>query len=151
MRRAAYTLFVIALLLTACDSTLYDHYEHASTGGWDRNDVMRFRVPRAQAGAECALTLGLRTDNSYPFMRLTLIVETKHSPSGRVERDTLNPQLIDRNGHATGSGINNHQYELHVRNLSLRAGDRLTVSVRHDMRREVMPGITDVGIILKEL
>lgn len=150
MQRASYTLFILMLMLSACGGTVFDHYEHAPLGGWDRNEAMRFCVPKQQEAVSCAEQLGLCIDNSFPFMRMTLIVETKISPSGEVLRDTLNPQLIEKNGHPTGSGINNHQYTLPVRDLHLNAGDSLTISVRHDMKREVMPGITEVGIKLTE-
>lgn len=148
MRRAAYTLLICIALLSACGGTLYDHYEHAPIGGWDKNEAMNFHVPAMADDVHCTEQVGLRIDNSFPFMSLTLIVETTVTPSGKVYRDTIAPLLINRNGHATGSGINNHQYTVPVRELSLSVDDSLTISVRHDMKREVMPGITDVGVIL---
>ena len=58
-------------------------------------------------------------------------------------------QLTDEKGNAIGKGINYHQYRFPVSSFDLNNGDSLVVNIRHDMKREILPGICDVGLIMK--
>lgn len=148
MRKAAYTLFIYILVLSACGNKVYDRYEHAPVEGWEKNDTLSFHVPKMAGAGVYEEELGLRIDNSFPFMRLTLIVETTVIPGYQVLRDTVAPELVDAHGRHTGNGISHFQYTVPVREIHLKEGDSLRICIRHDMKREIMPGISDVGIIL---
>ena len=39
-----------------------------------------------------------------------------------------------------------YQYQVPVNDITLQQGDSLHICVRHDMKREILPGISDVGI-----
>ncbi|PTL34184.1 gliding motility lipoprotein GldH [Prevotella sp. oral taxon 376] len=148
MRKAAYTLLIYILVLSACGNKVYDRYEHTPIGGWEKNDTLTFHVPKMAKAGVYQEELGLRIDNSFPFMRLALIVETTVIPDFQVLRDTVTPELVDAHGRYTGSGISHFQYTVPVREIHLKEGDSLRICIRHDMKREIMPGISDVGIIL---
>lgn len=62
--------------------------------------------------------------------------------------DTLNCLLFDTKGTVKGQGISYYQYHFRVSELDLHEGDSIHVTIRHDMKREIMPGIADVGISL---
>ena len=140
---------VAAVLMAGCTgNTVYDKFEHTPTEGWEKGDNVVFCVPKATAPGNHQATVMLRTNDSYPFLNLSLIVEQKVSPSGTTFTDTLNCTLADKQGNSTGKGLNYHQFEFPLRTLSLAAGDSLTVSIRHDMKRDILPGISDVGFAL---
>ena len=42
-----------------------------------------------------------------------------------------------------------YQYDFPLSTLRLKEGDSLALVVRHAMKREILPGISDVGIIAK--
>ena len=129
-------------------STAYYHYEHTPLDGWDKNDTVYFQVASLDAG-NYREELGLRIDDKYPFQALTLVVTHNILPSGYTLTDTVNCSLADKRGRMKGTGISRYQYNFHINTLNFREGDSLCViSVRHNMKREVMPGITDVGIRL---
>ena len=94
--------------------------------------------------------LGLRINATYPFMGLTLIVEQFSYPDRKRRVDTVNCKLMDSNGKMKGYGIGSFQYTFHITDLDLQQGDSLHIGVRHDMKREILPGISDIGIILKK-
>ncbi len=138
-----------ALFMSSCtDGKVYDSYEHTPIAGWEKNDTLSFDIPKVKEAGRYALQLGLRVNESYPFMGLTLIVEQHFYPSGKVSSDTLRCQLSDAEGNSEGKGVNYYQYEFDVSETDLNVGDSLHVSVRHDMKREILPGISDVGIML---
>jgi gliding motility-associated lipoprotein GldH len=64
--------------------------------------------------------------------------------------DTVKCQLVDKNGRILGHGITQYQYSFPLGSLQLSEGDSLYVVMYHGMKREVLPGITDVGFQLKK-
>ena len=78
-----------------------------------------------------------------------MIVEQKVMPGNVTRCDTVTCELTDDKGKVKGNGISNYQYVFHVSDRHYHKGDSLHISVRHDMKREILPGITDVGISLR--
>jgi gliding motility-associated lipoprotein GldH len=137
-------------LLTACkQSTVYYHYEDISESGWEKNDHIVFNVASLSTDATYQEELAMRISNKYPFMRLTLIVEQTIYPAGVVTTDTLDCNLIDERGNAIGQGVSQYQYLFPLKKVQLHCGDSLHLEVHHDMKREILPGITSVGIRIK--
>ena len=149
-----YTLFIyLALLsvclLTACEQrTVYNHYENTPVAGWEKNDTLSFNISPVKKPGSYIEEIGLRINNDYPFMSLNLIVEQTAYPSREFRCDTLRCSLIDKQGNAKGRGISHYQYQFHLTTLKLNKDDRLYVAIRHDMKREILPGISDIGIKL---
>ena len=56
--------------------------------------------------------------------------------------------LISEEGGIEGDGISFFQYQFSIRDLSLHQGDSIHVSLTHNMKREIMPGVADVGLRL---
>ena len=138
---------VMVLLLTACqDNTVYHRYLHTNRTGWERNDTLRFLIPPVKEAGRYCEELGLRTDGNYPFLSLTLIVEQTKGHTGDVRRDTVECKLITKQGRVMGAGINHYQYTFPLATIDLEKEDSLRIVIRHDMKRELLPGIMDVGI-----
>ncbi len=145
MRRLAF-ISIFFLLLSCTGRKVYDTYHHTFISGWDRGEVLSYDVPRMKTTAKYSTMLGLRVSDGYPFQSLTLIVEQTIYPKKTTRRDTLNCQIYDSRGTIRGKGISCFQYHYQVSQMNLQEGDSLHVTVRHDMRREIIPGIADVGI-----
>ena len=138
-------------MMTACiDNTVYHHYEHTPLAGWERNDTLKFLVPHAMQKGQYEEEIGLRINGDYPFLGLRLIVSQTIYPKHQTFTDTLDCEVINKNGNATGKGITMYQYLFHLTTLQLEKGDSLSVSIRHDMKREILPGIADVGVKLSK-
>lgn len=140
-----------ATLTTSCNTRrVYDRYANTPVAGWEKNDTLAFDIPPVKEAGPYTARLGLRTSESYPFTSLTLIVEQHIYPSGTVKADTVRCQITDRRGNASGNGISFYQYRFDVGETMLQEGDSLHVTIRHDMKREILPGISDVGISLEK-
>ena len=149
-KAAAILLTLAALALYACSpGKVYNKYQHTPIAGWEKNDTLPFDIPRMAADGNYGIDLGLRINNAYPFMGLTLIIERTCYPSHTVTADTLDCKLVDKNGNVQGQGISYFQFHYHVTDLELHRGDSLHIAVRHDMQREILPGISDIGIELE--
>lgn len=144
-------ILMVAGLLTACNSRkVYDQYDHTPISGWEKNDTLTFDIGKQADSGRYDMNLGLRINNTYPFIGLTLIVEQTVFPGKATHSDTLNCKLTDRYGRFMGHGVSYYQYHFKVNELSLQQGDSLHITVRHDMKREILPGISDIGISLKK-
>ncbi|MBR1388052.1 MAG: gliding motility lipoprotein GldH [Prevotella sp.] len=144
---AIWTLFAVACTLVACNrNAIYSHYEHTPISGWEKNDTITFGIPPVAESGDYHEELGLRINGDYPFLGLSLVIEQTVLPSGYRHNDTLNCSLIDDNGRVKGAGIRHYQYNFHVNTIRLNEGDSLHVLVKHNMKREIMTGITDIGI-----
>lgn len=143
------TMAMAVTLLCGCrDSRVYDHYEPVSDEGWGRNDTVRFSVSRQFRG-DYDVSLGLRFNHRYPYRDLSLILCYKVLPSGRTLSDTVLVHVFNAEGQPGGSvGITSSSISYRVRQLNLQEGDSLYVTVRHNMRNDQLPGISDVGLQL---
>lgn len=154
MKRLVYFFMAMACLgfLAACNgSTAYDTYVHTPIAGWEKNDTLSFDVPPLAEAGHYQENLGLRITGAYPFMGLTLIVEqtiyhNKHKMVAESKRDTVNCQLIDQNGTSKGQGISYIQYNFPINAYSMHEGDSIHIAIRHDMKREILPGVSDIGV-----
>jgi len=142
-------LAVLALVVAACDNqTVYHHYEHITMDGWDKNDTLKFSVAPIQTADNYLEVVEIRIDNTFPFMGLTLKLEQTVYPLGVTQRQSIECSMINSNGHPTGSGFSYYNYEFPLMNLDLNKGDSIQINIVHNMKREIMPGISDIGIRL---
>jgi len=140
---------LVLLLLTACNQkTVYNHYEPTPIAGWEKNDTLIFMVNDIKKEGAYVEEIGIRINGDYPFMSLNLVVEQTLLSTHETRRDTLSCSLIDEQGNAKGRGISHYQYLFHLTTLKLSAGERVKVAMRHDMKREILPGIANIGIKL---
>lgn len=152
MRKILLTLYIIAALVfvASCETNVvYDTYRHVSLSGWERNDTLVFDFGPVETSGNYHEAIGLRIDNSYPFKDLTLIVEQTVLPKKVIRYDTLRCSLTDSRGTPSGDGISCYQYNFILSDLNLERGDSVHVRLRHCMRREILPGISDLGLIVE--
>ena len=147
-------LTAAALLLSACQGdVVYSHYEQMPPAGWEKSEAVSFSMPRSKEQGTFSPSLGLCINSDFPFQSITVVVERQlitHGPSRPMptERDTVCCRLYDANGHPTGSGISQYQYVFPLRDISISSGDSLAVSISHDMRRQILHGIVNIGLTL---
>lgn len=140
---------VVTVALSACDGgVVYDKYKPTPVEGWEKNDTLIFDVPKLRLNGRYGQEIGLRINGSYPFTALSLLVERVVEPGHKEFSDTLDCRLYDGKGNILGSGISTYQYNFSLPPLELREGDSLHVTVRHIMKREILPGISDIGFRL---
>ena len=151
------SMLFAAWTATACvGGKVFDEYEQIPVEGWDKTDTLTFSVPAVAADGVYNLALGLRTTGDYPFMSLTLLFEAniiaKKSEKSSVVKApqrlsrTLSCPLVNSRGRSQGQGVSLYQYNFHVATISLREGDSLQVNIRHNMKREMLPGLSDLGL-----
>ena len=152
-----FSLFItVATILVSCNrKTVYDHYEHTPLTGWEKNDTLIYRMPVFDKGGDYSEILGMRISDNYPFTSICIIVDNTIIPKGNplnlsTQSDTITCSLFDSDGSIKGDGVSIFQYRNHVKKISVEEGDSLEVRVRHNMNREILNGILDIGILLNK-
>lgn len=141
------SISLLIMLLTACNKrTVYYHYEHTPLTGWERNDTISFVAGPFDEDGLYEEEVGLRITGEYPFMGLNMIVEQQIASTQEKHCDTLVCDLVNDHGTAKGAGVSQYQYMFRLPTLELQAGEKLFVAIRHDMKREILPGISDIGV-----
>ncbi len=121
--------------------------------GWEQSDTLRFHTDTVRRGGVYELTLGVRTSQStpYPFQTLWLVVRQQwHSPDS-LRTDTVECRLATANGDDTGHGVSISQHIFPIAEFQVPEGASADITVTHFMRRELLPGITDVGVRLRRV
>lgn len=138
---------IAATVVASCStSTVYDSYAHTPLAGWEKNDTLTFNVPRVTANGTYSESVGLRMTNSFPFTSISLIVEQRITRHQKPITDTIKCPITDERGNFLGDGISTYQYMFPLREVKLSKGDSIHVSIRHNMKREILPGVSDIGI-----
>lgn len=152
MHKAIITLFALIAVLTftACDKAMvYSHYEHVPYEGWNKNEPLQFSIDTLKASDTYAMTLGIRMTGEYPFRNLHMVVEQTVFPSMTVLVDKIKCTTVDKQGNMLGHGVSTYEYNIPLRKHAYNQGDSIHVKIRHDMKRETLPGIIDVGLTLR--
>lgn len=136
--------------LLACDTgTVYYHYESVDTQAWDGETSLHFDVTPDQNGGTYELGVEVRITADYPYKQLALTVTEQLNDSTRRAHNVL-LNVTDDKGRRIGYGPSYYTLKQSLGTTTLQPDDTLRVDVRHNMRRLEMPGIADVGIVMKK-
>ena len=151
MRHSFHTFLILmtvafaTVVVSACDeNTVYDSYAHTPINGWEKNDTLNYSVPPLRDSGSFEVIIGLHINRYYPFTSVSLVVEQRILPGFRFHRDTLRCQFLP-DDNLREQAVSYSQFDFPLRNLDLRRGDSLVVTIRHAMKREILPGISDIG------
>ena len=149
MRNNILLVMMIALGMASCDrQTVYHHYEHVADQGWEKTDTIKFEIGPVREAGTYHETLEFRTDELFPFLGIHITVEQTIKPRGIMLRHSQMCELMNQDGSQKGSGISFYQSLFPLDDIELQQGDTLCISVFHNMKREILPGISDIGMRL---
>lgn len=162
MRHYTFIILAAVLLLSACDDKMvYSEYNHTPVGGWEKNEPVSYTIAPIKDDGVYNLSLNLRLSGTYPFRNLHLMVRQTVYPKG-YGTDSIPPlpvrnitdmptcMVTDDRGTMLGSGVTYYQYDIPLRKVNYHSGDSIVLTVSHTMKREILPGIADVGITLSK-
>lgn len=149
MKRIIFFLFLSVTFLSSCnEDTAYSKYADIAIAGWECSDSVYFDIPPLKSSGDYTLNLGLRITSDFPFKNIYIIAEQTVYPQKTIYCDTIDCKLFDERGRVLGNGISTFQYLFHVAKRHYQQNDSIHIYIRHNMKREIMPGLTSVGIEL---
>lgn len=138
--------------LTACRRQLvYYDYRPTPMEGWEQGDTLHYHIDTLRHSARLAMSLGVRSSAStpYPFQTLWLVVRQHwHNPE-TMRCDTVECRLTSADGDVQGTGVSIYQVEQPFLTFDAPEGASADISICHIMRREMLQGITDIGVRLE--
>lgn len=149
-------LYAICLLSIVCSCSLdvkFSKYSPISSDGWNIDDTLKFSTDTLREGGRYGFTCGVRTRRAYPYQELVLKVERK------VYRDSLlvlhklekvTCPIVTTEGDFTGDGVATKLHESQLRDFIMQTGDSVEISIYHQMTRETLPGIVDIGVTMEK-
>jgi len=145
--------FVAVIVLTSCGP---NEYYYSSVGipekGWHKDTVAVFKSDISQLDKSCHVLLEVQNNEEYVYSNIWFFLDVI-SPSGYVQRDTINCILANDQGEWLGdSNWSNGYKSLHPYKLNIRFPKEglYTYYVVQGMRDTVLIGIDEVGVKIIE-
>lgn len=131
------------------DNALYHHYETVADEGWDKEDTLLFSTDTLRETASCSLEVEMRTTMDYPYRSLSMMVEETAVPTGEKRVYSVTLQIATDEGERNGEHISICTLgEVLPGEHKVMKGNVVNYKIYHKMRRQVLPGIKDVGVKL---
>lgn len=138
------------MVMASCDDhVVYSDYRHVDMNGWYRDDTLKMTIADVQEDGHYKMNVNVRTANSIALKTLAVRLNTRITPLGKQECDTVYCNLFDDEGVRTGDGVAYAESSHSARPLYLHRGDTLEVSINHVMRSMYVSSVTEIGITLE--
>ncbi len=137
----------VCLFALSCERTSMLHtYRHTPVNGWEQSDVLTYDIDTIRQAGTYNLDVGVRTTNAFPYKKLWLVVEQHFTNPAISRADTLACSFVNDEEDRNGKGTNTYQYTFGLGKIKLERQQTGKISIRHIMRREMIPGVSDIGI-----
>ena len=126
-------------------------YLPAPVEGWEQGDTLRYHIDSLNESGIYQLKLGLRVSASrpYPFQSIWLAIRQNWYNPDTTFTDTVECRLTDNKGDVSGRGVSLYTLTRPVKLMKLHKGTSADIGIIHIMRREMLPGVADIGIRLE--
>ena len=143
----------LLLLIVACDrNRVFEEYQPIPSSGWHKDALINFNVPIQDTIKNHNLFINVRNDIKYNYSNLWLFIEIEQ-PGDISVTDTFELSLADPSGKWLGDGFGGVKTRqvIYKRNVFFPVGGEYSFNIRHGMREEELPGITDIGLRVEKL
>lgn len=138
--------------LTACDnSIMYEELHHIEKAQWKASDTIFFHFTVTDTAQLYDFGFNVRNTTSYDYQNLYMFI-TAWYPGGTWSRDTAECILAAADGKWFGKGmgkIKDSQF-LFRKGVRFRRSGKYTLCVNQAMRKELLQGISDIGINIRK-
>jgi len=153
-----FALLLLFFMVASCDTNTVQSENRALSGYWDKDEIIKFDLPKLDSIKKYNVFLNVRNTNDYPYNNLFLIVSMQF-PHGKTVTDTLEYRVANPDGTWMGEGIGNVKENKlwYKENVSFNEDGNYTITIAHAMRNNgdvdgvsILEGITDVGFSIEE-
>lgn len=132
---------VATLALNACiGRTVYSNIHDTNISGWHKDSVITFTIPAPDQTQPYEIELLVRHTENYPYQNMWIF----------LDKDTIEFYLADDRGLWLGNKKNGLvEMPVLIESNYTFQKDTLTMHVKHGMRDELLKGISNIGIIVK--
>ena len=140
----------LSLWFVSCNQKEYlcSTYRPVPIEGRETNDTLTIPVDTVRQHGEYAVEVGVRSTRIYPYKYLYLLVETTLKNPDTLMVDTVMCEITDVKGNFQGNGLSIYGKVFPVAVMNMRKGQYGEIKLRHIMRRNPLPGLSDIGIVV---
>ena len=151
MKHIIFIYCSLLFLLSSCNTadTAYHRYVQIGDDGWENCDTLVFTVDTIRLFGDYTSYVCLRTHPDFPYRYLSVLVEQTDLRKGVRQKKEVRVEIVNKDGAQEGTGLTFHTYEVPLFKHWMGPGDSVRIAVKHNMTREQMPGIMNVGVKLK--
>lgn len=141
-------LFIVLLSVISCADSEEFVVMNKVNSAWDKKSQQKFTVSVTDSQNPKNIIFVVRNNNDYPYSNLRLIANVQNAKAENLSVDTLNYVLAKPSGEWIGSGFGEtketlFQYKI---NYKFPADGNYTINVTQAMRKDILPGIEDIGV-----
>ena len=145
-------VFILFLSVSSCQNGDDQVLMKEVGNQWIKKTSQTFDFDVKDAQNQKNLMFVVRNNNDYPYSNLRLIASIEQNKKN-ISTDTLNFVLAKPNGEWIGTGFGDtkeiiFQYKL---NYKFPKNGKYSVKVVQAMRKDILPGIEDLGIKIQNL
>ncbi len=158
MIKNSLTAIAALLLLASCDEKrVFDEYKELD--GWNKDSVLTFNYESADTTQLYNMFVTTRTNNSYPYSNIFLIVQMEEPGNKRIQADTLEYQMANPDGTLMGSGFSDVKESKlwYKENIRLPKKGKYKFSIQQAVRKaneipgvQKLEGVTEVGLRIEK-
>lgn len=142
----------VMMSATSCGpKRVYAEAEDMPVAGWHQDSLVVFQTDLKQVDKPLDVVVFVRHTTDYPYQNFWLFIQ-EQMPGGEMKCDTIECYLADNRGRWLGNGIGAVKEMPILFHTNVQVPDTGTykIALRQGMRSEVLKGITNVGIELRE-
>jgi gliding motility-associated lipoprotein GldH len=139
---------ICVVIFASCDrNRVFDAYVPVPDKGWSKDSMAYFVVDVPSIEQSMNLYINIRNTPQYTNSNLWLFIDVK-SPSGKLERDTIECILADVQGKWLGKGWGSlyHLKAPYMRSVKFAEHGKYEFKISHGMRSPELKGIQDIGL-----
>lgn len=147
-------LAAMVALFCSCDKKrVFDEYKNLD-GKWNKDSIVSFEIDQKDTVSRYNLFVNVRSNNSYPYSNLFLIVEMQQPGTKLTKVDTLEYQMANPDGSLMGDGFTDTKESKlwYKENVHFPKPGKYRFNIMQAMRQtgkvpgvQVLEGVTDVG------
>lgn len=159
-RNSILLLAAIAAVFCSCDKKrVFDEYKNLN-GKWNKDSIVSFEIDQKDTVSRYNLFVNVRSNNSYPYSNLFLIVEMQEPGSRLTKVDTLEYQMANPDGSLMGDGFTDTKESKlwYKENVHFPKAGKYRFTIMQAMRQtgkvpgvQELDGITDVGLRMESI
>jgi gliding motility-associated lipoprotein GldH len=150
-RISVFLLFPV-ILATACKNDVFQNETvHLKNSEWKSTDTLFYTFDSKDTLAAYDFYFEIRNTTDYDMQNLYLFI-TAYYPGDTYSRDTAECILAAPDGQWYGKGMGKHRDNrfLFRKGVRFRKPGNYVIAVNQAMRKDMLKGISDVGILIKK-
>ena len=146
-----YILFITFFISCGNRNTIFHEYIAIDNEKWYYVDSLHFEVDSVEVSGNLATILEFRTSAKYPYRNISIAMEQSLRNGNRHIKKIVSYEIIDSKGRKNGEGITYITHQIPFCTMNVNTGDTIDVHIKHNMQDNMLPGITDVGVLIENI